>query len=210
MLKAHSGMLDRMRRLMLLIGLVVALAAVFPEAARATSFIEVKKLLALDANAGDEFGISVAVSGDTAVVGAEGDAGAGNWAGAAYVLQRDQGGADNWGEVKKLTASDAEDEDFLGVTVAVSGDTAVVGAGGEDSGGSRAGAAYVFQRDEGGADNWGEVKKLTASDAQAEDWFGLSIAISGDTIVVGARKEDEGGTERRSCLCVQTRPGGRG
>ncbi len=55
----------------------------------------------------------------------------------------------------------------LGIGVAVSGDTAVVGAYVEDAGGSTAGAAYVFQRDEGVAGNWGQVKKLTASDAQA-------------------------------------------
>ncbi len=75
-------------------------------------------------------------------------------------------------EVKKLVASDAQADDAFGHSVAVSGDTAVVGAFGEDAGGQYAGAAYVFGRDEGGADNWGEVKKLTASDAQAGDWFG--------------------------------------
>src|SRR3972149_3578358 len=76
-------------------------------------------------------------------------------------------------EVKKLTASDAQASDDFGFRVAVSGDTAVVGAMFEDAGGSSAGAAYVFQRDQGGADNWGEVKKLTASDAQVGDVFGV-------------------------------------
>ena len=69
--------------------------------------------------------------------------------------------------MKKLTASDAEAGDEFGWSVATSGDTVVVGAFGEDAGGDFAGAAYVFQRNAGGAGNWGEVKILTASDAEA-------------------------------------------
>ncbi len=154
---------------------------------------QVEKLTASDAQAGDNFGWSVAVSGDTAVVGANQEDAEGNLAGAAYVFQRDQGGADNWGEVKKLLASDADAGDSFGGSVAVSGDTAVIGTCCESAGGSLAGAAYVFQRDEGGADNWGEVEKLTASDAQAGDFFGISVAVSGDTAVVGANQEDAAG-----------------
>ena len=148
---------------------------------------EVKKLLASDAQFRDEFGGSVAVNGDTVVVGANMEDAGGSEAGAAYVFQRDEGGVDNWGEVKKLLASDAQEFDFFGQSVAVSGDTTIVGAFGEDAGGSAAGAAYVFQRDQGGADNWGEVTKLTGSDALAADFFGQSVAVSGDTAVVGAR-----------------------
>ncbi len=147
--------------LALLIGLLSGPAG--EQSAEAALLSEVKKLIASDAQAGDNFGFSVAVSGDTAVVGAPFE---GSRAGAAYVFQRDQGGAGNWGEVKKLTASDAEAGDRFGVSAAVSGDTAVVGARSE---GSEAGAAYVFHRDEGGANNWGEVKKLTASDASVDD-----------------------------------------
>ncbi|MCH7811589.1 MAG: FG-GAP repeat protein, partial [Chloroflexi bacterium] len=74
-----------------------------PQSAEAALLSEVKKLLASDAQAGDQFGFSVAVSGDTAVVGAFFEDAGGTDAGAAYVFQRDQGGADNWGQVKKLT-----------------------------------------------------------------------------------------------------------
>ncbi len=176
-----------MRRLIVLIGLVVAMAVVLPDTTQATSFIEVNKVLALDANPGDEFGKSVAVSGETAIVGAWNDNGGGFSAGAAYVLQRDRGGADNWGEVKKLTASDAEAYDRFGSSAAISGDTALVGSVYHDAGGvGAAGAAYVFQRNQGGSDNWGEVKKLTASDAEDAAWFGSSAAVSGDTGIVGA------------------------
>jgi len=155
---------------------------------------QVTKLTASDAQTADFFGDSVAVSGDTAVVGADLEDAGGDDAGAAYVFQRDQGGVDNWGEVRKLTASDAQAGDRFGIRVAASGDTAVVGAYLESAGGEFAGAAYVFQRNEGGADNWGEAKKLTASDAQAGAVFGFSVAVSGDTAVVGAPSESEAGS----------------
>ena len=177
-----------------------------PQSAEAALLLQVKKLLASDAEAGDRFGWSVAVSGDTAVVGARSEGAGGFNAGAAYVLQRDQGGADNWGEVTKLTASDTQTGDLFGYSVAVSGDTAIVGARDEDAGSPdinfNAGAAYVFQRDEGGADNWGEVTKLTASDAQAEDWFGFRVAVSGDTAVVGACCEDAVGSNNAGAAYV--------
>ena len=155
---------------------------------------EVTKLTASDAQPADSFGRSVAVSGDIAVVGAPDEDAAGNLAGAVYVFQRDEGGADNWGEVTKLTASDAQSAAWFGFSVAVSGDTALAGAPGEDAAASFAGAAYVFQRDEGGVDNWGEVTRLTASNAEPEDFFGLSVAVSSDTSVVGAHQEDAGGS----------------
>ncbi len=153
---------------------------------------QVGRLAAVDAEAVDRFGISVAVSGDTVVVGAYLEDAGGDAAGAAYVFGRDQGGAGNWGQVAKLAASDAQAGDWFGISVAVSGDTAVVGAINEDVGGSDAGAAYVFQRDQGGAGNWGQVAKLTASDARDYDWFGQSVAVSGDTVVVGAENAAAG------------------
>ena len=169
---------------------------------------QVKKLLASDAQEFDFFGVSVAVSDDTAIVGAYFEAAGGTDAGAAYVFGRDQGGAGNWGEVKKLTASDARDFDFFGNSVAVSGHTAVVGANGEDAGGSAAGAAYVFQRGVGGADNWGEVEKITASNAGANDFFGQSVAVSGDTAIVGAFVEDTGGSNAGAAYVFQRDQGG--
>ena len=161
---------------------------------------EVAKLMTDDAQASDRLGISIAISADLIVVGAYNeDGGPGDPAsdaGAAYIFARDQGGADNWGEVKKLTASDAQAFDWFGRAVAISGDTVVVGARREDGGPgdpiAGAGAAYVYARDEGGADNWGEVKKLTAGVSQANDNFGWSVAINGDSIAVGAPNEDGG------------------
>ena len=169
---------------------------------------ELKKLTASDAAAGDSFGDSVAISGDTAVVGASFDDDGGANSGSAYVFQRDQGGVDNWGQLKKLTASDAAAGDYFGYSVAISGDMAVVGADGNDDGVTNSGSAYVFQRDQGSPDNWGELKKLTASDAAANDWFGASVAISGDTAVVGAKYDDDGGNDSGSAYVFQRDQGG--
>ena len=173
-------------RLALLVVLALALAVALPDSAEAASFHETNKLTASDAQANDGLGRSVAISGDTAVVGARFENAGGTNAGAAYIFQHSQGGAGNWGQVSKLTASDAQAGDAFGRSVAVSGDTAIVGAVAEDAGGSGTGAAYVFQRDQGGPDNWGEVTKLTASNAQAFDTFGFSVTVSGDTAIVGA------------------------
>ena len=170
---------------------------------------EVKILTSSDAQGFDLFGNNAAINGDTIIVGAHLEDDGGLAAGAAYIFHRDEGGTDNWGEVKKLTASDAQAASFFGGSVAVSGGTAIVGAYEEDNeGGPRPGAAYVFQRDEGGADNWGEVKKLTASDAQAADRFGNSVAISGDTAIVGAFLEDAGGTDAGAAYVFQRDEGG--
>jgi hypothetical protein len=169
---------------------------------------EVKKLTASDAAEGDHFGVSVAISGDTVVVGADGNDDAGTSSGSAYIFSRNRDGVDNWGEVKKLTASDAAEGDHFGVSVAISGDTVVVGAHGNDDAGTNSGSAYIFSRNSGGADNWGEVKKLTASDAAEGDLFGYSVAISGDTVVVGAYFSDDAGSESGSAYIFSRNSGG--
>jgi FG-GAP repeat len=167
---------------------------------------EIAKLLASDGAAEDRFGAGVAISGDTVVIGANCDDYNGLCSGSAYVFDRDEGGADNWGEVKKLLASDGAAEDRFGNFVAISGDTVVIGAGGDDDNGSDSGSAYVFERDQGGADNWGQVKKLTASDGAAEDIFAGSVAISGDTVVIGAKGDDDNGSDSGSAYIFMDNP----
>ena len=131
----------------------------------------------------DYFGESVAISGDHVVVGAHYDDGAANGnGGSAYVFQRQADGT--WSETQKLTASDAATGDRFGRTVSVSGDTAVVGTFGDDDAGGSSGSAYIFERYQGGVDNWGQVAKLTASDAAVLDFFARSVSVSGDTAVV--------------------------
>jgi hypothetical protein len=169
---------------------------------------EVTKLTASDAADYDNFGFSVSISGDYAIVGADSEDGAGTNRGAAYVFYRNHGGTDNWGEVTKLTASDAADDDYFGWSVSISGDHAIVGAKSEDGAGTWRGAAYVFSRNQGGTDNWGEVTKLTASDTADNDWFGYSVSISGDYAIVGADSEDGAGTDRGAAYVFYRHQGG--
>ena len=198
-------------RILLALGLMVLAAFALPGSTEAASLNEVKKLTASDAEAFDQFGLSVAVSGDTAVIGAFLEDVGGNNAGTVYVYQRDQGGAGNWGKVKKLFAFDAQAGDNFGLSVAISSDTVVVGSPREDVGGSQFddfGAAYIFQRNEGGADNWGQVAKLTASDALLDDQFGWSVAISGDIAVIGIYREVAGGNDAGAAYVFRRDEGG--
>ena len=124
-----------------------------------------------------DFGHTVALDGDTLVVGT------GNL-GKVYIFYRDQDGADNWGLVQTLTNMTGLPPSF-GWSLAVSGETLVIGEPWERLGVEYAGAAYVHERDVGGPDNWGEVKKLELADGDVQDYFGRSVAVSGDTVVVG-------------------------
>ncbi|KAA3664513.1 MAG: hypothetical protein DWQ04_05355 [Chloroflexi bacterium] len=151
-------------------------------------------LRASDAHEDDEFGNAVAVSGDTVVIGAHNEeAGAAFLhydSGAAYVFTR-SGGV--WSEQAILRASDAQERDWFGGAVAVSGDTAVIGATGEDGGAGDpnydSGTAYVFTRR---GDVWSEQAILRASDAQVDDGFGRVVAVDGDTAIIGTASEDGG------------------
>ena len=145
---------------------------------------EQQKLLASDGAAFDRFGRSVAISGDTVVIGADGDDDNGSRSGSAYVFVRSNG---VWTEQDKFLASDGTVDDYFGRSIAISGETAVIGAWGDDTQGSRAGAAYVFGRT---GETWTEQDKLLASDGTFNDSFGLSVAISGDSTVIGASGND--------------------
>ena len=162
------------------------------------------KLTAADAASKDGFGSSVAISGDTVIVGVPGDDDAGQQTGSAYLFARDRGGAGVWGQVAKLTAAAAAAGGLFGLSVAISGDTVIVGAPADDDAG-----AYLFARDQGGAEAWGQVAKLTAADA-TEDRFGWSVAISGDTVIVGAPFDDHAGERSGSAYLFARDRGGAG
>jgi hypothetical protein len=132
------------------------------------------RFVAMDGVADDDFGVSVAVSGDTALVGADTKDHA---HGAAYVFVRKNGA---WAPEAKLVADDGLSGDYFGAAVSVSGDTAVVGAFNADA---ARGAAYVFVRTDGA---WTEQAKLVADDATDDAVFGVSVSVDGDTVVVGA------------------------
>ncbi|MBI9106421.1 MAG: InlB B-repeat-containing protein [Spirochaetales bacterium] len=135
------------------------------------------------------FGSSVGISGDYAIIGAEDEDTGGDDAGAAYIFKND--GSENWSEIDILYASDAEAGDKFGSSVSISGNYAIVGADGGDTGGDEAGSAYIFKND--GSGNWSEIDILYASDAEAGDKFACSVSISGNYAIVGANRKDTGG-----------------
>jgi len=142
---------------------------------------ELHKLVAGDAAANDQFGTSVAISGNYAIVGARYK---GNYSGSAYIFNVSTGT-----QLHKLVASDAAGSDYFGSSVAISGNYAIVGAYTNDYSGTDSGSAYIFNVSTGT-----ELHKLVASDAAANDLFGISVAISGNYAIVGAYTNDDGGT----------------
>jgi hypothetical protein len=152
-----------------------------------TSWAQQAKLTAADGAASDQFGVSVSVSGESAVVGAVFDDDAGNSSGSAYVFARS---GTSWTQQAKLTAADAAANDSFGYSVALEGDTAVVGAYWDDDTAVNSGSAYVFVRS---GTSWTQQAKLNAADAAADDRFGISVSLSGDSALVGAFMDDDGG-----------------
>ena len=141
------------------------------------------KLIPGDGNAGDYFGLSVAISGDRAIVGAYGDDDHGSSSGSAYLFHWD---GVNWIQQQKITADDGSFGDNFGYSVAIEGETAIVGAYSDDGNGS----AYLFHWD--GA-SWVQQQKITASDGAANDYFGRSVAIDAGRAIVGAYLDDDNG-----------------
>ena len=145
---------------------------------------------------GDIFGFSVAISGDTIVVGAPGEGldeqGDRTFKGVAYVFTRPHGGWVSSSDAARLTAPDAPPETWFGTSVAVSGDSVVVGAPGHRyrSWEEVPTAAYVFTKPNEGWTDTSEAAKLTAPDGSMDGKFGHSVAVSGDTVVVGAYLAD--------------------
>ena len=152
-------------------------------------WVQKPKLLSSDGVANDHFGISVAMHGDTAIVGARGDDDRGSSSGSAYIFQRDANG--NWAQQAKLIGADGTAQDNFGISVAIDGDNAVVGAHLDDDNGRSSGSAYIFQRD--GDGNWVQFAKLFAADAAENDRFGYSVGIYDGTVIVGAYGDDTNG-----------------
>ena len=167
-------------------------------------FIEDAKLTASDGLASDRFGAAVAVSGATIVVGANfDDVGANNSQGSAYVFVRPPGGWTNAVQSAHLFASDGGVSDQFGESVAISGNTVVVGA--HTAGASSIGAAYVFVKPATGwSGNLTESARLVAANAPVSLQLGGAVAISGDTVVAGAPSF----SGARGAAYVFTAPGG--
>jgi Concanavalin A-like lectin/glucanases superfamily/FG-GAP repeat len=163
--------------------------------------VEQAKFVTAGNSANSRLGQSVGVSGTTVVAGAPFASGASQFAGSAYVYTTTNG--ITWSQQAVLIASDPAPVDFVGWSVDISGDTAVLGSYGNNAGGVDSGAAYVFTRS---GTSWTQQAKLVASDASAADGFGYTVGISGDTIVVGAPLEDDSGGDA-GAVYVFTRSG---
>lgn len=153
-----------------------------------TSWSQQAKITAPDGMAGDRFGQSFAISGETAVIGSvQGDVGVHPDQGSAYIFVRS---GNSWSQQAKLIASDGAAIDAFGGSVAISVDTVVIGALLADVGMNvDQGSAYVFTRN---GSIWTQQAKLTAADGAANDYFGYSVAVSGGTAVIGVPLEDVG------------------
>lgn len=138
---------------------------------------EEEKLTASDAAGSDYFGTAVSIDGNTAIIGASANDDAGNNSGSAYIFRFD---GNRWEEKEKLTASDAADGDYFGDAVSIDGDTAVVGAYGNDIPRVQYGASYIFRFD---GSRWHEDEALTVRRDNAI--FGFDVSTDGDTVVVG-------------------------
>ena len=139
-----------------------------------------QKLSAIDGDEYDFFGCSVSIDKNHAIIGAYGDDDHGNNSGSAYIFTKEN---DYWYEVAKLKAQDSKSSDYFGCSVDISGKYMIVGAYGAQVNGSHSGAAYIYVRDSNGIY---QQQKLIVGDAQAFDYFGYSVSISGNYAIIGA------------------------
>jgi hypothetical protein len=143
------------------------------------------------------FGSSIDLAGNTIVIGAPG---AGT--GAVYVFNADREGV--WAQTTTLIPADAEAGDFAGTSVALSGDTILVGASLEDAAGDSSGSVYAFVR--AGDGTWSQQAKLIAADAAPGDLFGDAVALTADIAIIGARADDDAGTGSGSAYVFTRSP----
>jgi len=157
---------------------------------------EETKLIAGDPGDWNQFGYSVSVDGDLAVVGAYQDDDNGFGSGSATIFRRDPGSG-SWTEETKLLAPDGAYEDQFGYSVSISGDLVLVGSYKDDDNGNKSGSAYTFRYDSGST-AWLVEDKLLASDGQSDDYFGISVCVAGDNAVIGASERDDNGSNSGS------------
>ena len=141
-----------------------------------------------DAFASDNFGWSVSLQGERALIGALKNIHQGIRSGSAYVFEFD---GNQWQESSKLLHSDRASDDDFGYAVSLSGDRALIGARLHDAQDNDAGAAYIFDFD---GNNWIETAQLTASDGAASDNFGSDLSLLGGRALIGSYNDDDQGT----------------
>ncbi len=153
-----------------------------------TAQISEFEIWASDGAVDDAFGGSVSISGDYAIVGATYDDDNGNNSGSAYIYKRD--GA-SWVQEAKLVPADGSENDQFGISVSIDGDYAAVGAVYIGFGAIHEGWVYIYKRS---GSTWAQEAKLLAQSGSVDDAFGVSVSISGESLVVGASQDDDNGT----------------
>ncbi|MEW6477779.1 MAG: FG-GAP repeat protein [Actinomycetota bacterium] len=155
------------------------------------------KLIPSDGEAGDWFGASVSLDGDTAVIGAPYDNDLGVSSGSAYVFTRS---GSIWSQQAKVNAADGDSDDSFGGSVALDGDRVLIGALRADGQADHSGSAYVFSRE---GTVWSQQVKLTAVDGASDDLLGTSVAICGNTTIIGADGDDDLGNSAGSAYVFE-------
>ena len=159
--------------------------AAFVFARHRNQWNEQAKLVPADVDRDDGFGDAVSIDREIAVIGSPGDDDAGSSSGSAYIYVRD---GTRWKQQVKLAPADLQRSDAFGTSVLVYRNTVIVGAPKHTHSGVRfTGAAYVFEFN---GDAWVQKTKLVADDAVKSDNFGGSLAMSGNTVIVGAPLAD--------------------
>jgi len=156
------------------------------------NWIQQSKLVAEDGQAGDEFGGSVCLKGNYAVIGAIGNDDIGEDAGAAYIFER-QG--NDWIQQARLIPFDGAGGDHFGNSVSIDGNYAVVAAHLDADMGAESGSAYIFKRE---GQNWAQQAKLTAPDGNQNDFFGQGVSIDSSYVIIGAPYDDDSGNNSGS------------
>ena len=152
-----------------------------------SNWIQQTKLVAEDGQAGDEFGGSVSIRGNYAVIGAIGNDDAGEDAGAAYIFVRS---GNNWIQQAKLVPLDGAAGDHFGNSVSIDGNYAIVAAHLDADMGTESGSAYIFKRE---GQSWAQQAKLSAPDGSSNDFFGQGVSIDSSYVVIGAPYNDDNG-----------------
>jgi hypothetical protein len=175
-----------------LIILLMILTPIFAGNASLIIFERILQVARLTGGDGNQsFGYRVAISGDILAVGDPYDDQHGMGAGSVTIYQANLTG--HWSQVTRLIPQDFEPGILFGHSLSLYADRLVVGAPGDNDFGKNSGSIYIFERNQGGPDSWGQVAKLTASDAYTNDQFGWAVSVDGDTIAAGAYTKTYGG-----------------
>ncbi|MDG2424232.1 MAG: GC-type dockerin domain-anchored protein, partial [Phycisphaerales bacterium] len=151
-------------------------------------YTERAKILASDGDIEDNFGISISMDGDLALVGARHQDDLGTDSGGVYIFERTDDWS--WQEVGQFYGSDTVEGDVFGVGVSLDGSRAAIGASGDDAqGGYRTGSVYIFEQDSDGV--WIEVDKISAPAGLVNNVFGDDVSLDGDRLLIGVTLDDD-------------------